>query len=128
MANWIYVENGEIVSRQDILPQTWNNISNLHALSKEELKGLGWYPSVVTEPHGYDGLLWRIDYGNPKFTINADTVSEVYSLIAQEVPPTDPTPEEEYNNALNLLKRIDPDALGITDPDIRNALETIKDA
>jgi len=39
-------ENGKIVSSVQELPVCWKNISNFHALDKEELKKYGWLPYV----------------------------------------------------------------------------------
>lgn len=46
MANYVYIEDGNIVEYHDLLPQSWRHISGLHLLSPEERIRYGWY-SVV---------------------------------------------------------------------------------
>lgn len=41
---FVYVEDGKIVSGPRALPTSWRNISGLHLLSRPELIALGWLP------------------------------------------------------------------------------------
>lgn len=73
MANWVLVKDGVVVERHDLLPE------DVKSLTKEELLPLGWYPSQVVEPLGWDGMLSRIT--GPEFTIESDHVVETYTLV-----------------------------------------------
>lgn len=46
MANWAYVENGQVVELYHSLPVNWKNVSNFFALENDtvSLRNLGWYP------------------------------------------------------------------------------------
>lgn len=46
MANYVYIEDGNIVEYHDLLPQSWRHISGLHLLSPMERINYGWYPVV----------------------------------------------------------------------------------
>lgn len=50
MAEWVYIENNEILEYHDKLPNNWRNISglNLSANNTEWLKSLGWFPIQKT--------------------------------------------------------------------------------
>lgn len=45
MANWVYIENGEIVEYHDLLPKNWRHVSglNMSANDLNFLKSLGWF-------------------------------------------------------------------------------------
>ena len=109
MANWAYIENGEIKDYCDTLPDNWRNISNFFASSNETqfLKTLGWYP--VTHPqYVYDPATHKLD--NRRFVINEDTVTEEWDIvnIPSPPPPPVPTPEEIQNSIVqSTQKRLD---------------------
>lgn len=54
MANYCFVENGKIIEGPKPLPINWRHISNLPALSNDELVVIGWllveYPELVFDP------------------------------------------------------------------------------
>lgn len=43
MANYVYIENNQIVEYHDLLPKNWRNISGLDLMTPAERIGLGWY-------------------------------------------------------------------------------------
>jgi hypothetical protein len=55
MANWVYIEDNEIIEYHDQLPKSWRNVSGLHLLANNvpALVPLGWYP-VTKEPETYN--------------------------------------------------------------------------
>lgn len=80
MANWAYVENGQIVEKYDILPDNWRNISNFFVLQDdvEYLKTLNWFP--ITKPaYSYDSTKQQL--ANPRYKIENDIVTEEYDII-----------------------------------------------
>jgi hypothetical protein len=61
MAEWVYVENGEILEYHGDVPQNWRHISGLN-LSKNDLpflKNLGWLP-VTKEYATYEPSTHRV--------------------------------------------------------------------
>ena len=53
MAEWVYVENGEIKEYHSDLPKSWKNISGLNLATMPHLLSLGWYP-VKKVKQSYD--------------------------------------------------------------------------
>lgn len=46
MAGYAYIENNDIKEIHYYLPQNWKNISNLDAMSEEELRTVNWFPII----------------------------------------------------------------------------------
>ena len=93
MANWAYVEKGEIFGVYDELPPSWKNISNLNAITdREYLKTIGWFFIVKNIPI-YNELYFFLD--NPRHTLVNDIVYEDYDV--KEIPI--PLPDYEKINA-----------------------------
>lgn len=80
MANWAYIENGQIIEKYDILPDSWKNISNFFALKDEIefLQDLGWVPIVHPE---YNIDKSRQQLTNCRWTIDGMTVTEHYDIV-----------------------------------------------
>lgn len=71
MANWAYIENGEVAELYYDIPQNWRNISNFFALENDlvALRSLGWYPvKNTTSP-----LLDDQEYGATTYVLNKRT-------------------------------------------------------
>lgn len=82
MANFVHVENGQVVGRYDLLVSDFKG-HDLTTMTVEERLALGWYPvSKVEEPLGWDGMTHKVT--GPTFTINAVDVIETYTL--EELP------------------------------------------
>lgn len=85
MANYVYVENGEIKSYYDSLPKSWSTYSNFDALSSnlDFLKTLGWYAIVKTMP-AYDEGSQKLS--NCRYTFDGQTVSEEWDIVSIDPP------------------------------------------
>jgi hypothetical protein len=83
MANWAYVENGEVKESYDILPDSWKNISNFYAAKDdlEYLASLNWFPIIHPE-YEYDRGTQRLD--NRRFTVVDNQVTEEWDIV--EIP------------------------------------------
>jgi len=91
MANFAYVENNNIISVYDLLPESWNNISNFHVLDDATLQSLGWYKiQHVTPP--YDVATQKLD--NPIQYFQNGVAYQSMSVIDLPPPAPGPTPEE----------------------------------
>jgi len=93
MANYVYVENNEIIDYQDVLPRNWRNVSGLYLLANDtaSLLQLGWYP-VVKIPVSY----------NPKLSYISDTIYEIMEdHVTEQQIITDYTQEELDQQWLN---------------------------
>jgi hypothetical protein len=87
MAEWVYVENNEILGCYDLLPQSWRNISGLN-LSKDDLpflKSLGWY-RVTKDDITYDREKYSIN--GYDYTLRENDVLESPRLTEIVVEPT----------------------------------------
>lgn len=85
MANWVYIEKGEIVEYHDLLPKNWRHVSGLNMSSNDLnfLKSLGWY-KVIKNHESYDNNTYKLLGYN--YTIEEDCVLETSNLqlITQE--------------------------------------------
>ena len=81
MANWAYIENGQIVEKHDNLPVNWKNISNFFAFKDnlEHLKTLGWVP-VTRKEYTYNKSTHKLT--NPRLVLSGMTVTEEYDVVA----------------------------------------------
>ena len=79
MANYVYMENGEIKEAYDILPTNWRNISYLPGLSEEEMKMLGWYKVKHNIPSQFNPPYTQIQTCGYEITEN--TVVQNYKII-----------------------------------------------
>lgn len=96
MANFVYVCDGEVTERYDILPDARNNVSGIRSLSKQDQIALGFYPVIKDEPVGYDHDKFVIK--GPTFTIHEDYVHELWTL--EELS------EEEQGQRVAMKKNI----------------------
>lgn len=86
MANWVHVENNEIVGRYDLLPKSWRNVSGLD-LAKDDLpflKSLGWYP-VTKQEEDFDSETHQIN--GYDYQLREDDALEIPIIV--EKPPVD---------------------------------------
>lgn len=76
---WAYVEDGKVVDIRDILPDSYKNVSNLKAMSAEELRAISWYVMEVDETDilGADGMKYVIL--PPEYTFFEDRVLQKWS-------------------------------------------------
>ena len=83
MANWIYVENNEVVEQHDLLPKNWKHVSGLD-LSADDLpflKSLGWYP-VTKQETSYDSNTQYVS--EYSYTIRENDVLETEVIDTQK--------------------------------------------
>lgn len=80
MANYAFVQNGDIVYTYDILPQTWNNISNFNVLEFDHkiFNALGWFHVKKRIPQFN---LKTQKLSAPKYTLDNNLVYEDYDVI-----------------------------------------------
>lgn len=95
MANWVYVENGQIIEYHDLLPKNWRHVSGLDLSldNLEFLKSLGWY-KVIQNHTEYDNNQYKLNGFN--YSLQEDFVIETSDLIL--------ITQEEKDLALNYNK------------------------
>jgi hypothetical protein len=91
MANWVHIENNEVVGQYDSLPQNWKNISGLNLAANDLpfLKSVGWY-SVTKQHESYDESTHYVSGYN--YEIRENDVLETLILTEKE-----PIPEQEFS-------------------------------
>jgi hypothetical protein len=104
MANFVLIENNEIVEYHDLLPKTWRNISGLNLAQDDEgfLNSLGWYKVTKVELFPIEGQQYIDGY---TYTFENNLVYETPIIKNSEIPAPEPekTPEELFNIALSEL-------------------------
>lgn len=106
MANWAYVENGEVIEKYDILPDNWKNISNFFALKNdvEYLKNFNWFP--ITRPqYEYDPTIQQLDNARYKFV--GTEVIEEFDIVPIPKDPLPTIAEIEKMLIANTKERLD---------------------
>jgi hypothetical protein len=78
MANYVYINDGQIEEYYDIIPTSWRNVSGLNLLSKQELLTLGWYP-VENLPEIYDSTTSYI--AGYTYEIHSDHVKQIPQIV-----------------------------------------------
>lgn len=104
MAGYAYIENDKIKEIHYFLPQNWRNISNLDAMSEEELRSVNWYPILDQCPE-YDPVYKQVS--DVRIVYQDGEVVRIYDLsdivreetIVEYIPPeispdTNPSVEE----------------------------------
>lgn len=100
MANWVYIENGQIVEYHDTLPKNWRHVSGLD-LSIDNLpflKNLGWY-KVIKDQRSFDIYNEKlVDYS---YNLVNDEIIETrnVSIITQEEKDL-----QHQNNIIGFLR------------------------
>lgn len=103
MANWVYIENGEIVEYHDLLPKNWRHVSglNMSANDLNFLKSLGWY-KVIQNHELYDNNVYKLLGYN--YTIEEDYVIETSNLELITQEEKDQAAQRNKNNFLTSLR------------------------
>jgi hypothetical protein len=78
MANYVYINNGQIEEYYDIIPTSWRNISGLNLLSAQELLNIGWY-SVENLPEIYDSTTSYV--AGYTYEIFSDHVKQIPQIV-----------------------------------------------
>ena len=91
MANWVHIENDEIMGQYDLLPNNWRNVSGLNLAADDLpfLKSVGWY-SVTKQHESYDESTHYVSGYN--YEIRENDVLETIILTEKE-----PEPIEEFS-------------------------------
>lgn len=105
MANFVLIENNEIVEYHDLLPKTWKNVSGL-SLAKDDdefLNSLGWYKVSKVELYPIEGMQYIDGYS---YTFEDNKVYETPIIKNSAIPDPEPekTPEELFEIALTELR------------------------
>jgi hypothetical protein len=105
MANFVLIENNEIVEYHDLLPKTWKNVSGL-SLAKDDdefLNSLGWYKVIKVELYPIEGMQYIDGYS---YTFEDNIVYETPIIKNSIIPTPEPekTPEELFEIALDELR------------------------
>lgn len=104
MANFVLIENNEIIEHHDILPKSWKHISGLNLSQNDEefLNNLGWY-TVNKTPLNINYDTQYID--GYEYTFVNNIVTELPVIKEHNISPAAPiTTEQEFINALENLR------------------------
>jgi len=88
MANYCYVENGEVVEKCDVLPSSWRNVSGLDRSGQDEalLNSLGWYSVTKVTVDCDPETQFIADY---QYVLQGNTVLETPIIQARtDNPPS----------------------------------------
>lgn len=100
MAEWVYVENNQIIEYHGALPKSWRNISGLDKASVDYLKTIGWFkveknhPSFDPETQKSEGYSYQI------FSDHVLETLEIVSLTQEEINVRDQNRTEQFNSYL----------------------------
>lgn len=105
MANFVLIENNEIIEYHDLLPRTWKHISGLHLAKDDEefLNSLGWH-TVTKVDVFYDNTKQYISHYEYKFENNLVYETPILKDSDPYIPPPEKTPEELFEIALNEVR------------------------
>jgi hypothetical protein len=97
MANFVLIENNEIIEYHDLLPKNWRNVSGLRLLkdNEEMLNELGWY-TVNQVPVFYDSGKQYIDHYKYEIIDNVVYETAILKDADPYIPPPEKTPEELF--------------------------------
>jgi hypothetical protein len=79
MANYVYIENGDVKEAYDILPTNWRNISYLPGLSEEEMLNIGWYKVKHNIPSEFNPPYTQIQ--SEGYEITDNSVIQHYKIV-----------------------------------------------
>lgn len=102
MANWVYIEAGEIKEYRDTLPKSWKNISGLDKASLSQLKTLGWLP-VEDIPVTVDQDNFEVD--GIDYTIESDKVKQRVRVKPLPNPKKAERQENKKNEFFKALRQ-----------------------
>lgn len=101
MANYVYIENGKITEKVDVLPRNWRNISGLNLSANDDkfLNSHGWY-KVNKEHINFNPETHQII--EHSYTIQDNIVTEIPIISEKTIESF----ENRKNNFLNGLREI----------------------
>ena len=103
MTSYAYVENETIKDIRGYIPKSWNNISNFHTLSKEELENYGWYEVVPDTRELPEGKIFS--YASPSYSFVDGKVYEQRNIVDKQ-PEVVETKNEEFVTIDNIKYRL----------------------
>lgn len=106
MAAYAYVEQGQVQSVHDVLPENWKNTSNFRALANDEqsLNQNGWY--TVTKLNNEFDPAQYVE-STPTYFFDGDVVVEERQLVFKgDAYGTQHVPESNDPNIQKILKDI----------------------
>lgn len=105
MANFVLIENNEIIEYHDLLPRAWKHISGLHLAKddKEFLNSLGWY-TVTKVDVFFDNTKQYISHYEYKFENNEVYETPILKDADPYIPEPEKTPEELFEIALTEVR------------------------
>lgn len=102
MAEWVYVENKDIVEYHGALPKSWRNISGLDKASLDFLNNLGWFP-VEKNYVSFDEDQYRID--GYEYQIMSNVAIETLRLVKLTDQELNAILKEKQENFYSSLKQ-----------------------
>lgn len=105
MANFVLIENNQIIEYHDLLPKSWKHISGLDLAQNDEvfLNSLGWYTVNKVYPHIEHGVQY-IDGYEYIFENNIVTEKPIIKDAIIYPPSPEPSVEELFTMALNEVR------------------------
>lgn len=104
MAQWVYIESGEIAEYHDEVPRNWRNYSGLR-LSKDDIPfmlSIGWYP-VTKIPENYNPHTHRLI----KYTYDIRENDVLETPVYEEVPQLmEESFEDKKRGFMTLLRSL----------------------
>lgn len=96
MANYVYIENSEILEYYDSLPTNWRNVSNFYTLESdpEYMAELGWYKVIKAVIPTFDSYKQKMS--NPTYIFDGTTVTEI--IVIEELYES----EEAYRSDMKI--------------------------
>lgn len=75
---WVKIQNGEIIEKQNSCPRNTKSVSNFYLLSEEEKKTYGWYQVKNNNPQV---MTWqKVTNKNIEYNSSEDIVEEIYTI------------------------------------------------
>lgn len=102
MSLYVYIEGDVVQTEPATLPKSWKNISNLPAMSDNELWEIGWYPANVIIPE-YDTYYEYLS--GYTYLMHADYVDATMVVHTITPPPLPPVDGEAKAEALDVAKQ-----------------------
>jgi gamma-glutamylcyclotransferase (GGCT)/AIG2-like uncharacterized protein YtfP len=103
MANYVYIEEGEILEYHDALPRNWKNTSGFNLLADDvpALIALGWYP-VINESAVYDPEVSYIS--GYTYEIETEQVRQIPTIVDFTEEELNRRKEEDKQNFFRYLR------------------------
>ena len=103
MAEWVLIENNQIIEYHDLLPVNWKNVSGLRLSANDlpYLKTLGWY-KVTKQPESFNSDTHQLTGYN--FVIHDDYVEQIPNIVAYTPNELQNNKESKFNSFMSQLR------------------------